>query len=401
MFMTMSVLYVFFWRFLYPLVYKTALFLMNFLPSSHRFSVWKKARISPSIRYNLGKTVLFFCPSLGEYQAIKPLISLYSKNLPDLQIEVAFFSPAGYISLSDMKHEADLISYTPLDTSQACDAFFSKRDIKNVIISTLALWPGFLIHLNQHDIPFTFVNARCKPGVLRGIYYRSLRKLYSSAEAIYCTDEFSLDYLNSIMPMSNIQSGGDARVRMILDHYEGSPPNTNLRAGIILASIEQSEENEIINGLNQLFSLRVPITIVPHDIVRAPEISKKVQSKYPMAITHIEVISKMGLLLDLYPQHAIAYVGGGFDKGIHNIAEPLLAGCRIVIGPRTAGDVYAQRATEEKLARVVSHPSEIITNIAGLYKDSTELVQEYTRLDWIIEKGDQVLAIFEEMKTLC
>ena len=108
----------------------------------------------------------------------------------------------------------------------------------------------------------------------------------------------------------------------------------------------------------------------------------------------------MGLLLDLYPRHTTAYIGGGFDKGIHNIAEPLLAGCRVVIGPHHNGDIYANKAKEEKLVKVVHQPSQIITTVANLYRTLQDVTQMGSSLDWIKDQGDLVMTIFDKMKSL-
>jgi len=363
--------------------------------------MWKKARLTPSTIANRSESVLFFCPSLGEYQAIKPLIELHKEHFPRLKIEVTFFSPSGYTSLSQMNHTADVISYSPFDTSKACQAFFAQRDVKHVIISTLALWPGFLAVLKDKSIPFTFVNARCKTGGLRNLYYRSLSSYYQNAQAIYCSDKTTEDYLSSISTISNIRTGGDPRIKMILDHYEESGTSHHPPAGIIFASIEESEEDYIIRYLDQLLSLNVAITIAPHDIVRAPVVMNKIKKQHHLKNDgHIKVISQMGLLLDLYPRHTTAYIGGGFDKGIHNIAEPLLGGCLVVIGPKYEGDIYAARAIDKRLVQVVQEPSQITASVIGIYREPQDASQQSSHLDWIKEQGELVTMIFEEMKPL-
>jgi 3-deoxy-D-manno-octulosonic-acid transferase len=45
------------------------------------------------------------------------------------------------------------------------------------------------------------------------------------------------------------------------------------------------------------------------------------------------VIDSIGLLSSLYQYGDIAYVGGGFGKGIHNILEPATFGLPVIFGP--------------------------------------------------------------------
>src|SRR6185436_17421914 len=56
----------------------------------------------------------------------------------------------------------------------------------------------------------------------------------------------------------------------------------------------------------------------------------------PIAIgTHsnILIIDNIGLLSKLYHYATIAYVGGGFDKGIHNTLEAAVYGKPVLFGP--------------------------------------------------------------------
>jgi len=46
------------------------------------------------------------------------------------------------------------------------------------------------------------------------------------------------------------------------------------------------------------------------------------------------IIDRVGILAELYWQGRIAYVGGGFSSGIHNVMEPAIARLPILFGPR-------------------------------------------------------------------
>ena len=41
----------------------------------------------------------------------------------------------------------------------------------------------------------------------------------------------------------------------------------------------------------------------------------------------------MGLLSSIYQYGQIAYIGGGFDNGIHNILEAMVYGLPVIFGP--------------------------------------------------------------------
>ena len=61
------------------------------------------------------------------------------------------------------------------------------------------------------------------------------------------------------------------------------------------------------------------------------------------------IIDKIGILRYLYHYATIAYIGGGFGKGIHNILEAATYGLAVVFGPnykkfQEARDLIAQQA---------------------------------------------------------
>ena len=400
MFMPMRWLYWIIWQVLYPGAYKLVGVLINLLPRTHPWHIWQTARKN-LVREDIttDPSVLFFCPSLGEYQAITSLIHEHRVNSPQLGIEVVFFSLSGYQNLPRMAHDVDSITLSPLDLKTDCTAYFDRRNVRHVIISTLAIWPAFLSYLDDHDIPFTFVNVDYKKGFWHRIYYTSLSPLLSQALNIYCLNQKVVSEWQSMLSSDNVVIGGDGRLEMIDRQLTGiSGDKTPKKSKIIFASIEPSEW-PMLELLTPLLEQEHQITIAPHDIVHATGIVQKIKSLYPDHLEKIDVVDRMGLLISLYPEHDIAYVGGGFDKGIHNIAEPILAGCRVITGPNYASDPYAALLKEEEGISIARSLQEIIECIMHLVNhprsaDSTS-IQNYLRSN----KGS-ASDIYEDLKEL-
>jgi len=163
---------------------------------------------------------------------------------------------------------------------------------------------------------------------------------------------------------------------VIQEHYAALDVKSKKEDGIIFASLEPSEEQVVIDELSKLTALEAPVTIVPHDIARADHINSSLSQENEYLPSELSVIKEMGLLLDLYPTHHIAYVGGGFDKGIHNIAEPLLAGCQVIIGPNYAKDEYANDLIKKGWVIQVDARKDIITSILTAAKSPTKYPKE-------------------------
>ena len=48
----------------------------------------------------------------------------------------------------------------------------------------------------------------------------------------------------------------------------------------------------------------------------------------------VVILGVVGVLASLYWQGQVAYIGGGFSKGIHNVMEPAIARLPVLFGPR-------------------------------------------------------------------
>jgi len=68
----------------------------------------------------------------------------------------------------------------------------------------------------------------------------------------------------------------------------------------------------------------------------------------------VVLVTKRGILCELYAQFGQAYVGGGFERSIHSVLEPYLAGCRVMVGP------MIHRSTEIEIISELSPESVVV-----------------------------------------
>ena len=64
----------------------------------------------------------------------------------------------------------------------------------------------------------------------------------------------------------------------------------------------------------------------------------------------------VGYLAELYGTGVLAYVGGGFTSGVHNILEPAVLGLPVLFGPRTDNAWEASRLAALGAASTVTSP---------------------------------------------
>jgi len=89
---------------------------------------------------------------------------------------------------------------------------------------------------------------------------------------------------------------------------------------IIWASHEPSEqENRYLSNVFKRNNLSVKIIESLNDI-------DGVGSK-------VTIVNTVGILSELYWKSKLAYIGGGFSSGVHNLMEPAIAGIPTIFGP--------------------------------------------------------------------
>jgi len=84
----------------------------------------------------------------------------------------------------------------------------------------------------------------------------------------------------------------------------------------------------------------VPHEIDPGNIERIVRLSDKATVKYSEADqatannADVMIIDNIGMLSSLYAYANVAYIGGGFGKGIHNTLEAAVYGIPVIFGPK-------------------------------------------------------------------
>lgn len=377
MFMLMSWLKGTFWRIMYPfgtfLVYKC----LDLLPKHTKFSRWKRARTTEKLNFVptscKSETLLFVCPSLGEYESIKTLIELFKAQKSERSIELAFFSLSGYEPLKNsIPHPADYISLLPADTKDEVETYFQDRNISEVIISGLAIWPLFLSHLSEHSIPYSFVSARTKNGFFKSVYYRLMIDYLQEANHTFVVNEASFSRLSNLIGSTSLRLTGDPRVQGILDLKPSPIVQERLsafqseRSILVFGSTHQSDEALLLPLVSKLAKVDWKIIIAPHEVNRCPEIATHLpegmlwSDSKPMSSSNILIIDKIGILKYCYAYSKMAYVGGGFENSLHNILEPLLYENFVVVGPHLGQSLDAMELKNKDAIHIIQSAQDFL-----------------------------------------
>ena len=295
------------------------------------------------------RVIWFHCASLGEFEQGRPLIELIRQNDPEAKILLTFFSPSGYVVRKDYS-KADCVAYLPADTPRNARRFISLADPEKVFFIKYEYWYFFLKELHRRGIPTYLVSAIFREEqVFFRWYGRWFRRLLDFYSHIFVQDDGSKKLLHDYS-IDHVSVSGDTRFDRVKQVSRSAPalPLVEKFAGgsllLVAGSTWPADEKLLIRYFRESgFSFKM--ILAPHE-VHPSNIQRMVSSFYPhesvtwseaseerLEKARILIIDSIGMLSSLYGYGRLAYVGGGFGKGIHNILEAAAYGIPVVFGP--------------------------------------------------------------------
>jgi 3-deoxy-D-manno-octulosonic-acid transferase len=320
---------------------------------NHKAFLWNKGRKGLLTKMqiemeNCGRVAWFHASSLGEFEQGRPIMEALRKMNPEYKILLTFFSPSGY-EIRKNYQGADFIYYLPLDTRRNAKQFLEIVKPELVVFIKYEFWYHFLLQSKRSGAKLILVSAIFRPNQLFFKWYGSwYRKILGLFNHIFVQDEMSYDLMMSIS-VEHVRITGDTRfdrVAQIAAEAIRNEPAECFSSGrftYVFGSTWEKDENNLVEYIN-CCSMDVCYIIAPHEISPARIRNlvariKKTTVLYSNADTadytsaRVLVIDNIGMLATLYRYGQVAYIGGGFGKGIHNILEAAVYGIPVVFGP--------------------------------------------------------------------
>ena len=299
---------------------------------------------------NKPKIAWFHCASLGEFEQGRPLIESFRESYPEYKIMLTFYSPSGY-EIRKNYDKADYIYYLPLDTPKNARKFLDIVNPSIVFFIKYEFWYFFLKEVWERKIPLYLVSGifRKNQRFFKRFGFMAKRML-GYFNHFFVQNNESLNLLKSIN-LENVTVTGDTRfdrVYSIAQQSKHLPLVEQFKQNeivIIAGSSWKPDEEILIKYINET-NYKFKVIIAPHEIhkeninriIKSISEEKKVL-KYSEADennisnTDVLIVDSIGLLSSLYRYGDIAYIGGGFGKGIHNTLEAATFGLPVIFGP--------------------------------------------------------------------
>jgi len=324
--------------------------------------------------------VWFHCASLGEFEQGRPLLETFHKTFPHYKILLTFYSPSGY-EIRKNYPNAHAVYYLPWDTAANAQAFYDIVNPVAAFIIKYEFWYHMIEESKKRNIPVMVCSSIFNQ---RQIFFKAygglFRTLLKNLNHIFVQNSESLQLLRNI-GISSVTVSGDTRVDRVAAIIKESAKNPILEqfangSELFIVGSSWPRDIRILSGLIN-HEKHLKFVIAPHEIddpgIRQLEANiNRPSVRYTRfqesSQADILIVNTIGILSHLYQYGKYAYIGGGFEKGLHNILEPATFGLPLFFGNLN----YHKFAEADALVKLGG---------AFAVGDSEELYQHYHQLE--------------------
>jgi 3-deoxy-D-manno-octulosonic-acid transferase len=321
---------------------------------------------------------------LGEFEQARPLMESLKNKDASNSIVVTFFSPSGFQQRFNYPL-ADKVIYLPLDSPNSAEKVINYLQADAAIFVKYEIWYFYLRALFRKNIPVFLISAVFREKqFLFTIFGKFLFKLLPQYSGIFVQDKNTLELLKA-KGLNNVFLSGDTRYDRVKQLSKLAQENEKIaqfkgnKQLVILGSSWPEEERILhafcLKNLNHGFRF----LIVPHDVSeghiinivnRFSEYRPQLYTDNEMEESNVMVLNTIGHLASAYLYADMAFVGGAFGKGLHNILEALAYGVPVVFGPNTEKYPEADLTIKAGVALRVNNVTDFENALAHFLKSN-------------------------------
>jgi 3-deoxy-D-manno-octulosonic-acid transferase len=375
---------VFFYNFVILPVLYLAAHLAALFSRKMRHGIWVRHWQWKKIQRPKDKQVIIFhTASLGEYEHIRPLFpTLADKCAFPLYTVNMFFSPSGYFH-AHREGGANAFIYAPFDTPWAVWRLYRRLRPRILIIAKHDVWPNQVWMARRMGIRVILINASLTPGSSRLRWWSAWfhRHLYRSVNRIFTISASDMRNYQRLVPNTKVSVAGDTKYDQVLVRRQSAEQLAVLpekfwrqQQVIVLGSVWPADIEVIALVLQNVLEEEsgVRLVLVPHE--PDDKILALAREFFPDSCLYSEIaayarqktiiVDRIGVLATLYKYATLAFVGGGFREGVHNVMEAAVYGTPVLFGPHIGGTSEAEAmAKPGHGAHIVSNAAEFKTHV--------------------------------------
>lgn len=301
-----------------------------------------KEKVEPGEKY-----LWFHAASLGEFEQGRPIMERIRREQPEKKILLTFFSPSGY-EVRKNYGGADIICYLPLDTYINARRFLKLVHPEAAFFIKYEFWWNYLHILKRLGVPVYSVSSIFRPDQVffrwYGYKYRNVLKCFTR---FFVQNEQSRLLLGKL-GITDVDITGDTRFDRVLSIMQQAKKLPLVEAFkqdykvFVAGSSWPPDEDIFIRYFNEHKDWK--LIIAPHVI--GEDHLRQIMSKLKLRTVRYTqatedsvrdaqclIIDCFGLLSSIYGYGDVAYIGGGFGVGIHNVLEASVWNVPVIFGP--------------------------------------------------------------------
>ena len=353
--------------------------LMEFASLWHpKAKLWVNGRQNweKELRKKVGKiesSVWFHFASLGEFEQGRPVLEALKKAEPETNIIISFFSPSGY-EIHKNYPLAKAVCYLPLDSLRNAQKLIELIKPKYAVFTKYEYWFYFFRTLHQQHIPLYLISGIFRKNqAFFKCYGGFYRQMLSFITYFFVQNEESKTLLNSL-GITQVSVNGDTRFDRVAENAKNKKELKEIEAfcgssKVLVVGSTWPADEELLNSIIERYT-DWKFIIAPHEIAEAnlQRLEEQLHGKtirysnlevHKLTIPQVLIIDNIGLLSSLYAYGTIAYIGGGFGKGIHNTLEAAAFGLPVIFGPNYQKFQEAKDLIELKAGFSISNQAEL------------------------------------------
>ncbi len=345
--------------------------------------------------------IWFHAVSVGETEALFPLIRHLQRQHPAINILITTTTPTGSARVKAVLTDTVTHVYLPYDLPDSINRFMQCFKPKVAVIVETEIWPNLFTYCGQHNIPLYVINARLSEKSTRR--YQKIPALMTSvlAHVTLIATQTAADAARfiaiganktTVKTVGNIKFDIEIAADLITQALQLKSNVFHQRFVWVCASTHDGEE-EVLLALYPVIKLKIPellMVLVPRHPERFSIVKKLVEHQQLSVITRssaalcqtdtdIYLADTMGELKLLYGAADVAFVGGSLVPiGGHNVLEPAAVGVPVLFGSFMANfNDIAQQMLQHHAALQCHDQQALIDAICMLY------AQPHTRTELI------------------
>ncbi len=312
----------------------------------------KERFAAPALPAGFAAPLWFHAASVGEWQALKPVLRELRNNATEKYAPVVITVSTPEARLLVAKEEPSaLVTMLPVDVPWLLFDWMERLQPSAVIIVETEIWPNLIRVASRRHVPVFIVNGRLSErSQRRWMWFKPLiRHLLFKITAVFARgDEDAARFEKLGVPSSRVVVAGNTKV----DNIDVQTGDVLFPSGVpilIGGSTWPGEEAMLIAVMAELGAAKARLILAPRRLERIDEVRALLEKNNLPTTLYSQVktgaswtagvllVDTLGDLKKLYSSAQVAFMGGSvFPHGGQNPLEPAAAGLPSVFGPSMA-----------------------------------------------------------------